>query len=89
MLDVADQDRTLASLRIDSNTRLAAIPVMVEAARVPVFARSRNALVPKARVATNSDMVKPMPQTQLAPKNLPPAYFGGNCCYPALLNREA
>jgi hypothetical protein len=43
-------------------------PAPTEAARVPIFDMSSSVPSPKARVAIKSDIVNPIPQSQLAPK---------------------
>ena len=45
-----------------------AIPARAEAESIPIFAISSSGPSPNAKLAINSDMVKPMPHSQLAPK---------------------
>lgn len=52
-----------------SRKTLPHIPAAKEAASVPIFARSSNIPSPKAKLAMNNDIVKPIPHSQLAPKS--------------------
>ena len=51
--------------------RLPHSPAPKEAAKVPIFDMVSSVPSPNAKFAMNSDMVKPIPQSQLAPKTFP------------------
>src|SRR4029077_11807283 len=46
-------------------------PAPTDAANVPILAISSSAPSPNAKFAMNNDIVKPIPQSQLAPKIFP------------------
>src|SRR5579863_163281 len=69
--------RGASTLPRRSKKKLPQRPAATEEARVPIFDMSSSAPSPNAKVEINSDMVKPIPQSQLAPKIFPQVTSSG------------
>jgi hypothetical protein len=72
-----------------NKTQLPQIAAATEPAKVPIFDMSSRLPSPKAKIAMNSDMVNPMPQSQLAPKICPQETVAGRVANLALVAAQA
>jgi hypothetical protein len=64
-------------------------PAPTEAARVPIFDMSSSVPSPNARVAMKSDIVNPIPQSQLAPKIFSQDTLAGGVASPRRVDNRA
>src|ERR1700756_3318888 len=64
-------------------------PAPKDAAKVPIFDMASCVPSPKARFAMNNDMVKPIPQIQLAPKIWPHERSEGRCARRVFADNQA
>src|SRR5580698_1158538 len=69
--------------------QLPQIAAATEPARVPILDKSSRRPSPNAKIAMNSDMVNPMPQSQLAPKICPQETVVGRVANLALVASQA
>jgi hypothetical protein len=65
------------------------IPAAREAARIPILDMSSKAPSPKARVAMNNDMVKPIPHNEAAPRIFPHPSSAGDAANRIFADNQA